>query len=152
MTGHYEQVARSIGQLVDEKQQLYGDSFGAAPAILCILYPDGVKPEQYESLLTMVRVLDKLKRIATDNDSDGEDPWRDVGGYAVLEVGRREKERPATRSWAEVEGRRLRYHPIMQAASDDLARKMNEAVRQAFADDIDRTVASRQRGEYDDGS
>jgi len=37
-------------------------------------------------------VLDKLKRIATaagKSDPGGENPWRDIAGYALLEIARR---------------------------------------------------------------
>ena len=90
MSGHYEEVGRRIGEMVDGKQVLYGDSFTAAPQMLRLLYPDGVRPEQYDDLLSIVRCLDKFKRIATANDADGENPWVDVAGYAILEEGRGE--------------------------------------------------------------
>lgn len=73
-----------IGQLVDEKQAAYGDSFGKSPRILRILYPEGIKPEQYEDVLAVVRILDKFSRIATDKNALGENPWKDVAGYSLL--------------------------------------------------------------------
>ena len=86
--GKYEQLGAEIGKMVDEKQAAYGDSFGKAPEILRIYYPDGVKPEQYEDFLAIVRDIDKSMRIATDKDAFGESPWRDKAGYALLSVGR----------------------------------------------------------------
>jgi hypothetical protein len=80
----YEQIGSDIGQLVDVKQAAYGDSFSKAPKILAILYPNGIKPEQYEDVLAMVRILDKFSRIATDKDALGESPWRDIAGYSIL--------------------------------------------------------------------
>jgi hypothetical protein len=90
--GIYERLARDVGQLVDEKQAAYGDSFGAAPAFLRLLWPDGVGPDQYDDLLTIVRIFDKLKRIATNKDAFGESPYRDIGGYALLGMWKDEKE------------------------------------------------------------
>ena len=93
----YRQAAAEIGALVDEKQAAYGDSFGKAGDFLRLLYPDGIAPEQYGDLLTVVRVFDKLMRIATDRDALGENPWKDIAGYAVLECGRDPREPcPAT--------------------------------------------------------
>ena len=80
----FSRIAASIGALVDLKQEAYGDSFGKAPRILRILYPDGIMSDQYEDVLAIVRILDKFSRIATDKDALGENPWQDVAGYAIL--------------------------------------------------------------------
>lgn len=84
--GIYEQVGKELGQLVEEKNAAYGDSFGQANKILEALYPNGVQPEQYLDLLAIVRVVDKLFRIANKKDAFGESPWRDICGYAILGV------------------------------------------------------------------
>jgi len=80
----YETVAAEIGKLVQEKNIAYGDSFGQSGKILEVLYPDGVRPDQYRDMLTVARVLDKLFRIANKKNAFGENPWRDVAGYAIL--------------------------------------------------------------------
>lgn len=82
----YESVAAEIGRLVTEKQRAYGDAFGRAPEVLKILYPNGIAPSQYDDVLTIVRILDKLFRIATDKTALGENPYRDIAGYALLAV------------------------------------------------------------------
>jgi len=55
-----------------------------------ILYPNGVAPDQLDDALAIVRVMDKLFRIATSKNAFGENPWRDIAGYAILSVGRDE--------------------------------------------------------------
>lgn len=89
----YEVIGADIGRLVEEKQRAYGDSFGKSGEVMRVLYPDGIRPEQLDDALTVVRVVDKLFRIATDRDALGESPWRDVAGYALLSVARVEAER-----------------------------------------------------------
>lgn len=84
----YAKLGEAIGTLVESKQAAYGDSFGKSGSVMRILYPDGIKPEQLDDALTVVRVLDKLFRIATDRDALGESPWRDIAGYALLSVAR----------------------------------------------------------------
>ncbi len=74
----------ALGKLLLEKQLAYGDSFGRAPKILSILFPSGVPVDRYADMLCIVRVLDKLSRIATDRDAFGESPWNDIAGYAIL--------------------------------------------------------------------
>jgi hypothetical protein len=88
----YESIGREIGKLVAEKQVAYGNSYGKSPSVLSILYPDGFKPDQYDDVLTIIRILDKLFRIATDKDALGEDPYRDIAGYAILAVERRDRD------------------------------------------------------------
>lgn len=89
----YARIGSEIGELVQTKQTAYGDSFGKSGGIMKILYPDGIPPEKMEDALTVVRVIDKLFRIATNKDALGESPWKDIAGYALLEVGKIEKSR-----------------------------------------------------------
>lgn len=82
--GKYERIARFIGELVDEKNQAYGDAFNKSGDFLKLLYPNGVKPEQYSDMLALVRIFDKQMRIATAKDALGENPFKDIAGYGIL--------------------------------------------------------------------
>ena len=84
----YERVGVEIGRLVDEKNRAYGDSFNQSGKILEILYPEGVKPDQYQDMLATTRVIDKLFRIANNKGAFGENPWKDIAGYALLKAER----------------------------------------------------------------
>lgn len=84
----YEPIARAIGQLVDKKNQAYGDAFNKSGDFLKLLYPDGIKPEQYGDMLALVRVFDKQMRIATAKDALEENPWQDIAGYGILKAGK----------------------------------------------------------------
>jgi len=81
--GKYEALGKAIGALVDVKNHQYGDAFHQTGRILAILYPEGVAPEQYDDMLAVVRVLDKLFRIANGKQGN-EDPWQDIAGYGLL--------------------------------------------------------------------
>lgn len=89
MSGYYR-LAEEVAQLVVEKQQAYGDSFGKSSEILQILYPNGVTVEQYGDMLTIVRILDKLFRVANKKDAFDESPYKDILGYSLLAVARDE--------------------------------------------------------------
>lgn len=84
LTGKFEKFAAEIGKVVDEKNKAYGNSFAEAGEFLKILYPSGIPLESYNDALTLTRIFDKLKRIATNNDPFGEDPFFDIAGYAIL--------------------------------------------------------------------
>lgn len=86
----FEVIGMQIGSLVTEKNQAYGNSFAQSGDFLQLLYPAGVQPDQFQEALGMVRIFDKMKRIATDKDAFGEDQYRDIAGYAILAVARRE--------------------------------------------------------------
>ncbi len=91
----YEQLGQEIGALVDVKQKQYGDSFSKCSRFLELLYPNGVQPEDYTHLLTLVRIFDKLMRVANGNQGDGESAYKDIAGYALLgEMKSREVVRP----------------------------------------------------------
>jgi hypothetical protein len=87
-----EEIAREVALLVEDKQAQYGDAFGKSEQILKVLYPNGVKPEDYQNLLTITRIVDKLFRLATNNGNDREDPWRDICGYSLLSLRSKEDE------------------------------------------------------------
>ena len=89
----YKQIGEEIGSLVDEKNAAYGSSFAESHKILSVLYPNGIKPEQYTDALGIIRVIDKLFRIATAKDAFGESPWNDIAGYAILGVANANKEK-----------------------------------------------------------
>lgn len=80
----YIKAATDLGKLVEQKQEAYGDSFSKSEEIIKILYPNGVKVENYRDLLTITRIIDKLFRIATRKNAFGESPYRDIAGYALL--------------------------------------------------------------------
>lgn len=84
--GRYETIGREIGALVDRKQVEYGDSFHRCETIIRTLWPDGIPPEAYVDALAVVRVVDKLFRIAAGKRGS-EDPWRDIAGYGLLGSG-----------------------------------------------------------------
>jgi len=89
--GYYEDKARRIGQLVDEKNEAYGDAFKKSGEVLRIFYPDGIKPDQYDDMLAIVRVIDKLFRIASGhNGAFKEDAWTDIAGYGILKAADRD--------------------------------------------------------------
>ncbi len=84
------EISQEIADLVKQKNIAYGDSVGKTEAILSALYPAGVRPDQYGALLLVVRVLDKIARLANQGpdglDKGGESPWRDICGYALLGI------------------------------------------------------------------
>jgi len=91
----YVTLARDIAELVNRKQAAYGDSFGRSGAVLRVLFPDGINPSQYDEVLAIARVVDKLFRLANEPDAFGESPWRDIVGYGLLGAMRHEMAREA---------------------------------------------------------
>ena len=88
MPKDYKVLSAQIGTLLNEKQNSYGNAFQKMEEIFNILYPSGIKPHQYKDVLTLTRILDKVFRIANlpENrlDKMGEEPYKDIAGYAIL--------------------------------------------------------------------
>lgn len=80
------EIAKELGELIEMKNEAYGDSFARSEQILKVLYPDGVRPEQYTDFLGVIRVIDKLFRLANKKDAFGESPWGDISGYGILGI------------------------------------------------------------------
>ena len=84
----YDSIGWDVGQLVQSKQRAYGDSFGRSGECLRQMFPEGIKLNQYDDLLTIARILDKLFRIANDPKAFSENPWQDIVGYGLLAMKR----------------------------------------------------------------
>jgi len=81
-------LGEDVGKLVYDKQLAYGDSFGRSGECLRQMFPEGIKPSQYDDLLTIARILDKLFRLANDPSAFDENPYQDIVGYALLGMNR----------------------------------------------------------------
>jgi len=81
---HWIELATKTAEVVATKNAAYGDSVRNSGKILQILYPDGVSVEQIPAMLVIVRIVDKLSRIANDPNFGGEDPAQDITGYGLL--------------------------------------------------------------------
>lgn len=79
----YVEKAIEIGKLVSEKNKQYGNAINNVDSILKILYPNGISVEQYKDLSVMVRMLDKMFRIAHGNKGS-ENAYNDLCGYGLL--------------------------------------------------------------------
>ena len=83
----FQEMAKGIADLVSEKEKAYGSAFDKAGDFLKVLYPNGIKSHQYKDMLCIVRVFDKLMRIATSYEGTEEkkiDAYSDMMGYALL--------------------------------------------------------------------
>ena len=83
----FTELANGIGKLVEEKNKAYGSAFDRAGDFLRVLYPEGIKPDQYKDMLCIVRVFDKLMRIATSYEGTEEkkvQAYSDLSGYGLL--------------------------------------------------------------------
>ncbi len=87
----FVQIATQLGQLLEQKNSAYGDAFAKTTKILELLYPDGISIAQYKDIHVIVRMLDKISRIARDNDPMGESPYLDLAGYGILACARDKK-------------------------------------------------------------
>jgi hypothetical protein len=80
----YARIANEVASLLQIKNVAYGNAFDKTTAILELLYPNGIPKECFRDVHVIVRVLDKLSRIAQNNDPLGESPWQDITGYSIL--------------------------------------------------------------------
>lgn len=90
---NFARVAMELSVLLSQKNKAYGDSYYKAGEFLKLIYPNGLKPENYDDALTLVRMFDKMARIATKKDALGESPYRDLAGYAILAITREKNQK-----------------------------------------------------------
>ena len=84
----FSELGDAVGELVHNKQRAYGDSFGRSGECLRQMFPKGIDLSQYDDLLTIARILDKLFRLANDPRAFDENPYQDIVGYALLGMNR----------------------------------------------------------------
>ena len=89
------ETATEVGNLLEEKNKAYGNAFDTAGDFLRLLYPQGVQPNQYNDMLCLVRIFDKMKRIATGDPT--ENSWQDISGYGILGLKRHDNDKFLTK-------------------------------------------------------
>jgi hypothetical protein len=83
-TTQLQKMAKQIVKLLEEKEQAYGNAFDKTDQFLKLLYPEGVSVHQYSDMLFVVRIFDKMMRIANNKKAFNEEPFKDITGYGLL--------------------------------------------------------------------
>lgn len=90
MTKSFHEIAVLQADLLEKKDRAYGSSFNKTADHLKILFPDGIVDDQYQHLMFIIRVLDKLTRIANSSLLPPEegclDAYLDINGYSILGI------------------------------------------------------------------
>ena len=82
----FRAVAEEVAAEVEEKDRRYGRAVLRGVEVLKILYPEGVRPDQYADAFLTLRLFEKRSRIASAQDDDLEDARRDSLGYCLVDV------------------------------------------------------------------
>jgi len=128
----YREIGEKVIALTEEKDAAYGHAVATAGDVLKLLYPDGVKPEQYRDAAIMVRVIDKLKRIATKKNAFGESPWLDIMGYGLAaEVAETTADVEATLPQAKATDK-YQFPPIIFVGGNDLKLQSDHVFSEAL--------------------
>lgn len=129
--GKFEKLANGIGKLTDEKNKAYGDSFAQAGDFLRLLFPLGVPPDKYTDMLAIIRIFDKLKRIATDKDALGESPYADICGYGLLGL-------------QLSQNKKALENEVVKKLSCCLAKDLKDNIRPEFQEAINQTIEEQK--------
>lgn len=78
-------VGEKLVTKVAQKNNDYGSAFEQIEEILKVLYPNGVPVHQYGNMSLLVRMLDKVCRLANEREKFyNEDSWDDLIGYCFV--------------------------------------------------------------------
>ncbi|HNC56972.1 MAG TPA: hypothetical protein PLP33_16140 [Leptospiraceae bacterium] len=90
MTKSFREIALKQAELLEKKNRAYGGSFNKTSEHLKLLFPDGIVDDQYQHVMFIIRVLDKLSRIANSSLLPPEegclDAYFDINGYSFLAI------------------------------------------------------------------
>ena len=79
------EVGEKLTNKVAEKNNAYGSAFEQITLMLLQLFPNGIPPEKYGDVSILIRLLDKVCRIANSQENfNNEDAWDDIMGYAMV--------------------------------------------------------------------
>jgi len=79
----FKEIADKIGSMVEEKNVQYGDSYANTQKFLDILYPESIPVEKFSDIVCIIRIFDKLKKVAAQVESDEENPYADLIGITI---------------------------------------------------------------------
>ena len=79
-----QNIAHEIGNLTADKNAAYGNSVSTVDACLRVFFPSGIPTRKFRHAMLLTRILDKMMRIATAEEAFGENPYRDIAGYAIM--------------------------------------------------------------------
>ena len=82
----FQELASELAEMLTEKNRKYGDSYARMAHVLPIFYPEGVPGNHLLDAVFILRIVDKLMRIASAQKDDDEDPVMDIAGYAILRM------------------------------------------------------------------
>ena len=82
----FDVIANELATMLASKNRKYGDSYAKMAHVLPLFYPNGVRGENLLDAVFILRIIDKLMRISSDQRDDDEDPVMDVAGYAILRM------------------------------------------------------------------
>ncbi len=77
---NYEKVALEVASLLKEKNEAYGDAINRTSKIMEILYPNGIEVKDYQRILMIVRIVDKLCR---ESVTPAKENAEDLSGYGL---------------------------------------------------------------------
>ena len=93
-TPNFLTVCDEIASILSAKNAAYGNSYAVTGDFLRLLWPNGCTAAQLDHVMLAGRMFDKLKRLATAQPGDDEDPLLDLAGYAVLGLANRKENTP----------------------------------------------------------
>lgn len=80
----FQDAAKMVANVLTEKNASYGDATTVTASIAKLLWSEGIPVSQLDEALVVIRMLDKLCRIAKGTKFANEDAWLDLAGYALL--------------------------------------------------------------------
>lgn len=74
-----------VADLVAARNETYGNSIGKSAEILAVIWPDGIPPEAIPWAHYVIRIVDKLNRIAAAPEKLEvvRDAFVDIAGYGL---------------------------------------------------------------------
>jgi len=89
--GHeYEKLGNDIKPIVEKLESDYGHSLGETKEILKMMYPNGVNQEQLGDVVSIVRMLDEMFKVAridgAVSDENRDEVWKEMIAKAFATV------------------------------------------------------------------
>lgn len=85
MEANFENVAKQIVDSVKAAERETGNCFTKSTEVIRILFPAGIPPGKEQEVASMLRIIDKMFRIANNPGSTATE-WQVLSAYALNAV------------------------------------------------------------------
>ena len=82
--GHYEEIGGFVGLMTDRKNAALHNVLNRSGEMIRILYPHGIRTDQYGDFLILNRIIDNMCQIPSGGPALAQEAWLEIACFALM--------------------------------------------------------------------